>query len=84
MGRVGGKLSGEPEDARWHDQGPHSLWEAPLAHVDGVEDPLRELLELVRGVLGLLLQPQVVLSQVLDFCLKVRFVFLFLRQKEKD
>lgn len=49
-----------------------------LAHVDGVEDPLRELLQLVGGILGLLLKPQVVLSQVLNLRLKVSFVFLFL------
>lgn len=49
-----------------------------LAHVDGVEDPLRELLQLVGGVLGFLLQPQVVLSQVLNLRLKVSFVFFFL------
>ena len=49
-----------------------------LAHVDGVEDPLRELLQLVRGILGLLLKPQVVLSQVLNLRLKVSFVFFFL------
>ena len=49
-----------------------------LAHVDGVEDPLRELLQLVGGILGLLLQPQVVLSQVLNLRLKVSFVFFFL------
>lgn len=91
VGRVGRKLSRESENAQWHDQGLHSLQEAAaapgppaLAHVDGVEDPLRELLQLVGGVLGLLLQPQVVLAQVLDFCLKVGFVFFFLRQREKD
>lgn len=49
-----------------------------LAHVYGIEDPFRELLQLVRGILGLLLQPQVVLPQVLDFCLQVGLVFLFL------
>lgn len=51
-----------------------------LAHVYGVEDPLCELLQLVRGVLGLLLQPQVVLPQVFNFCLQVGFVFFFLKE----
>lgn len=74
-GLVGRKLSRESESA----PGPPAL-----AHVDGVEDPLGELLQLVRGVLGLLLQPQVVLPQVLDFCLKVGLVFFLLRQREKD
>lgn len=52
-----------------------------LAHVYGVEDPLCELLQLVRGVLGLLLQPQVVLPQVLNFRLQVGLVFFFLKEK---
>lgn len=34
-------------------------------HVDGVEHPLCELLELGRGAVGLLLEPLVVLSQAL-------------------
>lgn len=49
-----------------------------LAHVYGIEDPFGELLQLVGGVLGLLLQPQVVLSQVLNFRLEVGFVFFLL------
>lgn len=57
---------------------PHCRAPEPLAHVYGVEDPLGELLQLVRGVLGLLLQPQVVLAQVLDLGLEVRFVLLLL------
>lgn len=52
-----------------------------LAHVYGVEDPLCELLQLVRGVLGLLLQPQVVLPQVLNFRLQLGLVFFFLKEK---
>lgn len=81
-----------------HDQGASSLTESTpcgplssppqpaLAHVDGIEDPFCELLQLVGGILGLLLQPQVVLSQVLDFCLEVGFVFLFLggRAEQKE
>lgn len=55
-----------------------------LAHVYGVEDPFRELLQLVRGVLGLLLQPQVVLPEVLDFRLQVGFVFLFLGGRAEE
>lgn len=53
----------------------------PLAHVYGIEDPLCELLQLVWGVLRLLLQPQVVLTQVLDLCLEVGLVFFFLKEK---
>lgn len=51
-----------------------------LAHVYGVEDPLGELLELVGGILGLFLQPQVVLPQMLNFRLEVGFVFFFLEE----
>lgn len=53
----------------------------PLAHVYGIEDPLCELLQLVWGVLRLLLQPQVVLTQVLDLCLEVGLVFFLLKEK---
>lgn len=55
-----------------------------LAHVYGIEDPFRELLQLVRGILGLLLQPQVVLPEVLDFRLQVGFVFLFLGGRAEE
>lgn len=67
-------------------QGPLSCPPQPaLAHVYGIEDPFRELLQLVGGVLGLLLQPQVVLPQVLHLSLKVGFVFFLLggRAEEK-
>lgn len=58
-------------------------WPA-LTHVYGVEDPFRELLELVRGVLGLLLQPQVIFSQVLHFRLQVGFVLFFLGGRAQE
>lgn len=77
-----GSWGGRAENAR---VGVTRAAEPALAHVYGIEDPFRELLQLVGGVLGLLLQPQVVLSQVLNFCLKVGFVLLFLPGRaEKD
>lgn len=47
-------------------------------HVDGVEDPLGELLELSSGGLGLLLQPLVVLPEPLDLSLKSHLLFTLL------
>lgn len=80
-----GSGGGSPESAAdGTTRGPPSPSPA-LAHVYGIEDPFCELLQLVGGVLGLFLQPQVVLPQVLNFCLKVGFVFFFLGGRgEKD
>lgn len=52
-------------------------------HVDGVEDPLGELLQLGRGVVGLLLQPLVVLPQGLNLGLQHHLVLLLLRGRRK-
>lgn len=47
-------------------------------HVNGVEDPLGELLELGSGCLGLLLQPLVVLPESPYLCLQPRLLFTLL------
>lgn len=49
-----------------------------LVHVDGVEDPLGELLELSGGRLRLLLESLVVVPQPLDLTLKSHLVFTLL------
>lgn len=56
-------------------------WES--VHVDGVEDPLSELLELGSRGLGLLLQSLVVLPESLDLSLKPHLFFPLLRKVEK-
>ncbi len=52
-------------------------------HVDGVEDPLGELLELGGGGLGLLLQSLVVLPEPLDLSLKSHFLFTLLQKRNR-
>lgn len=47
--------------------------------VDGVKEPLGELPELRRCRLALLLQPHVVLSQVLHLLLEHRFILFLLK-----
>lgn len=49
-----------------------------LVHVDGVEDPLCELLQLGRGAVRLLHQALVVLSQAFNLCLQRRLCVLLL------
>lgn len=55
-------------------------WES--VHVNGVEDPLCELLELGSRCLGLLLQSLVVLPEPLDLSLKPHLFFTLLMEKE--
>lgn len=50
--------------------------------VNGVEKPFCEFPQLSRGSLGLLLQPHVVLSQVLDFSLQNGLVLFFLDEQK--
>lgn len=52
--------------------------------VDGVEEPLCELAQLGRGCLRLLLQPQVVLPQVLHLRLQCCLVLLLLGEGDGD
>lgn len=52
-------------------------------HVDGVEHPLSELLELGSRGLGLLLQSLVVLPQPFNLSLKPQLLFTLLQQMEK-
>lgn len=58
-----------------------SVWPF-LAHINRVENPFREFLQLLRGALGLFLQPQIVFSQMLDLSLKTGLVFFFLDSKD--
>ncbi len=51
--------------------------------IDGVKDPLRELLELGSGALRLFLQPLIVLPKPLNLCLQLQFLFPFLRSKQE-
>lgn len=53
-------------------------------HVDGVEDPLGELLQLGSGGLRLVLQPLVVLPQPLDLSLKTQFLFSLLWDSDRS
>lgn len=51
--------------------------------IDGVKDPLCELLKLGSRALRLFLQPLIVLPKPLNLCLKFQFLFPFLEEKEK-
>lgn len=53
-------------------------------HVDGVEDPLCELLQLGGGCLRLLLQPLVVLPQPLDLPLQPQLLLTLLGGRMGD
>lgn len=52
-------------------------------HVDGVEDPLGELLELGGGRLRLLLQPLVVLPEPLDLSLEPQLLLALLPRSQR-
>jgi len=50
--------------------------------IDGVKDPLCELLELGSRALRLFLQPLIVLPKPLNLCLQFQFLFPFLGKKK--
>lgn len=52
-------------------------------HIDGVEDPLSEFLELGSGGLGLLLQSLVVLPEPLNLSLKPHLLVTLLQRRRK-
>lgn len=68
--------------------GPQKIHRSGLSSVDasvqidGVKDPLCELLELGSGALRLLLQSLIVFPKPFNLCLQFQFLFSFLKEEK--